>query len=365
MRPINESRLARTGLVSPLNEGLIVNVKLFKMNIKFLVDTGSDVTFINSEIYKKIPELVRPDLNSQTDINVKLADGSPLNIEGETKVYMEINNRHFYQTVFVAAIDIDGIIGNDFLRMHQCKVDYRTNELRFCETDCVTEKRSARQTVHCGKISVKQKNTDSLPRRQCVETSSKSCERAESKEITLNSDTPKDYFRRICGKPTGKGYLNSMCHYMFSGLNKIFSWCLLLAMLLGCVHTTTSNVKVIPNQVSYINNEHFKITAVENQVIRCCALNNNSSARLYEMWTHEDIHDAQMSNPDVRNIIHWKIPGDGGPTWSELSALNPVVKTYWAQWDVLTVCEGVLCRKMGNTDGKNSYMYGCTGTTPN
>jgi len=68
----------------------------------------------------------------------------------------------------------------------------------------------------------------------------------------------------------------------------------------------------------------------------------------------DDIRKAQISDPSMAQILQWKEQNVPRPPWEDISPASPTLKTYWSQWDLLTVKGGVLTRRWESEDGKTS-----------
>ena len=68
--------------------------------------------------------------------------------------------------------------------------------------------------------------------------------------------------------------------------------------------------------------------------------------------TNADIRKAQLSDVDIKHILKWKEDSNVKPEWKELSSLSSAVKTYWVNWNMLQVKDGVLMKRWESNDGK-------------
>ena len=60
------------------------------------------------------------------------------------------------------------------------------------------------------------------------------------------------------------------------------------------------------------------------------------------MGTTNDLQASQIADDDLRKIIAWKESCHSA--WKDVSIGNKPIKTYWSQWDRLSLRNGVLCR---------------------
>ena len=91
------------------------------MDVFFLVDTGTNVTIIKPSVLDRIAASERPSLET-VDTNVFLADGSYLPFIGRGCFSISLGKEEVLHDVWVAEIEVDGIIGMDFIRKHNCRL---------------------------------------------------------------------------------------------------------------------------------------------------------------------------------------------------------------------------------------------------
>ncbi|CAC5365554.1 unnamed protein product [Mytilus coruscus] len=110
----------------------------------------------------------------------------------------------------------------------------------------------------------------------------------------------------------------------------------------NCKHCDTRDV----TEVSYL---------IENPTIRSINMldeNETEDTPIITNWfknkTPEEFKQAQLDDPVISRILTWKKSSDK-PKWSEISHLIQHLKTYWSQWDRLTVVDEILYRKWENT----------------
>ena len=72
--------------------------------------------------------------------------------------------------------------------------------------------------------------------------------------------------------------------------------------------------------------------------------------------TNEDIRKAQLKDVDIGFILRWKEEKDERPQWKDVSSLSSSIKTYWVNWNLLEVRNGVLCKRWESNDG-NTIDY--------
>ena len=67
--------------------------------------------------------------------------------------------------------------------------------------------------------------------------------------------------------------------------------------------------------------------------------------------TLAQIRDEQLKDMTIKLLYECKEAKKPRPTWEEISACHQDLKTYWAQWDLLDIHDGVLCRQWISVDG--------------
>lgn len=68
--------------------------------------------------------------------------------------------------------------------------------------------------------------------------------------------------------------------------------------------------------------------------------------------SNEEIRRAQLQDVDIKHILNWKEKDEDRPKWQEVSHLSSATKTYWINWLLLEVRDGVLMRRWESDDGK-------------
>ena len=82
-----------------------------------LLDTGAQISILQLEAYKCIPEKLRPVL-VKSDTKICVGDGAQLGCEGMAIFKMQINYQEFYHKLYVCRKASQSILGNDFLVKH-------------------------------------------------------------------------------------------------------------------------------------------------------------------------------------------------------------------------------------------------------
>ena len=118
------------------------------VEITFLIDTGANITIIRPEVYYRIQECERPQLRDKK-IAMVMADGKPLSSKGQGYFKISIGSdgdcTEVQHEVWVADIEIEGILGYDFLRKYDCTLEVGKGEMKFQE-------KSAKSQASCCRV---------------------------------------------------------------------------------------------------------------------------------------------------------------------------------------------------------------------
>ena len=75
--------------------------------------------------------------------------------------------------------------------------------------------------------------------------------------------------------------------------------------------------------------------------------------KMNQILTLQEIREAQLEEPSMSSLLTALEEGKPRPDWGEISPCVPDLKAYWAQWDLLCVKDGVLCRKWASSNGED------------
>ena len=137
---------------SKLGSGLFVRASINGKEVNCLVDTGATLTMISTKFFETLG------LNSNLEIftpEIITASGTPLNTKGKTEINIEINGCKCQANVVVSDIDIDVVLGLDFMKAHNISVNVAENSMllqgKICQLNCWGN-------IGCFRICVKDKS---------------------------------------------------------------------------------------------------------------------------------------------------------------------------------------------------------------
>ena len=100
--------------------GLFIPAKLGDYVVDCLIDTGATLTLVSTKVWDTIKDTKPLD---NFDSNIVSASGNKLNTMGKTRVCFDINDTNYAIDAVIAEMDVDVILGLDFMIAHSVKVD--------------------------------------------------------------------------------------------------------------------------------------------------------------------------------------------------------------------------------------------------
>ncbi|KAJ8019405.1 hypothetical protein HOLleu_40984 [Holothuria leucospilota] len=119
--------VGRRPRVGTVRKGRLVSVYLEgniqENTVKFLVDSGSSMSFLSRKKYLELVPDKGEDLKP-TEVPHQLADESPLEVLGQVELVVKLEGRPLIVEFQVAELELKGILGLDFLHSHRCQWDW-------------------------------------------------------------------------------------------------------------------------------------------------------------------------------------------------------------------------------------------------
>ena len=103
--------------------GMFVKAKVNGVVANLLIDTGATVTIINTKLYKQMSNVSL----SPSQREILTANGESLQVMGKTIADFEFENFQCSNIAVIANINVDGIVGLDFMRAHSAAIDIERN----------------------------------------------------------------------------------------------------------------------------------------------------------------------------------------------------------------------------------------------
>ncbi len=100
-----------------------------------LIDTGASLTILSLKTW----DIISRTCSSKLVVfksKIYTASGEHMQVKGKTSVNIEIGGVSCITDVIVADIDMDTIIGLDFLKAHNCQLDMVNDTLKVGEQNC-------------------------------------------------------------------------------------------------------------------------------------------------------------------------------------------------------------------------------------
>jgi transposase InsO family protein len=73
-------------------------------------------------------------------------------------------------------------------------------------------------------------------------------------------------------------------------------------------------------------------------------------------FSAQHLRQAQLDDINVSLILQWKMASSERPSWEAVAGKSDEIRAYWAQWDSLTVEDGILYRRFHNSEGATRFM---------
>ncbi|CAG2192365.1 unnamed protein product [Mytilus edulis] len=167
--------------------GMFLKAKVNGIITDLLIDTGATVTVISTKMFKKMSNM--PYL-TPTERDILTASGHSLHVSGKTELEIETDTFKCVSAAIVADINVDCILGLDFLRTHEANINIykgtltiKGHEVRFY----------VQGHIGCDRVAVSE-TINTHPRREIVENGVIFNEVPDSFKTKLVQ--PRDHYKR-------------------------------------------------------------------------------------------------------------------------------------------------------------------------
>ena len=133
---------------------LTISAEVQGINIRVLIDTGSDITAINQELWNKISTTSREQIQKSVFTDNRTASGEVVTVLGASDMNFNIGNSVYtFKTLVVLKLNYAAIICKDFLQQNDCVIDFKSGYLKIsCENivpfHAFTNNSNADTTIH-------------------------------------------------------------------------------------------------------------------------------------------------------------------------------------------------------------------------
>lgn len=116
------------------------------------MDTGANVTIVKASVFNKIPASEHSPL-AQVETSMLLADGSSIPFLGHGRFCIPLGGEQVLHEMWVAAIELDGIISMDFITTHNCRLTLRQGRCELALNGNMTECVGGEELQRCARGS--------------------------------------------------------------------------------------------------------------------------------------------------------------------------------------------------------------------
>ncbi|KAJ8937215.1 hypothetical protein NQ318_006636 [Aromia moschata] len=252
--------------------------------------------------------IIRPDIVgtaariTPTSWRLRTATGDPATIRGETNITIVIGNVSFEHRALVAEIEDELILGMDIMNTKGFELDFKNNVLKINGEEIVLHRKTEET------IRVVLAEDTAVPERS---------------EMILDA--------HLDGNPCVGNIM------MFEPRSHDGE----VARGIAVGKSLLLTEKTVPVRIMNLN--HHPVNLRKGIILGYCSSVSSVIRKL----------DAQENSKEDRK-----------PTWEEVSRYSPTVKSYWAQWNSLVLCDGLLKRVLEKSDAYRSSVHETTGQTP-
>ncbi|CAG2252737.1 unnamed protein product [Mytilus edulis] len=110
--------------------GMFVELNIQDVPATFVVDTGATLTLVSSRVYDLMSDLCRPHL-SETSSQIKSVSDKYLSHRGKGSFKIDFGKEKFILEAVVTDLQVDGILGLDFMKKNKCLIDVSATVLHI------------------------------------------------------------------------------------------------------------------------------------------------------------------------------------------------------------------------------------------
>ena len=136
------------------DDGLYVPVKIQSVKTSMLVDTGANVTILNTNYIKALEKSNCPEIH-KVNKTLVTATGESSPFYGKAVVTIQLGKNILTHEVLIADIKYDAILGMDFLKDHKCDLLLSKNSLLINKEEVKCFTLAQKSEFSCCRISVR------------------------------------------------------------------------------------------------------------------------------------------------------------------------------------------------------------------
>ena len=125
--PDARKRSLGVGELLSKEDALYVTGKIWDTEVEWLLDSGCSLSLISLEVYKRIPEGKQLVLE-ENKVEKRTAYGSLLPDYRKVHLSVTIEKQSFQHPFILANLINEGILGTEFLRIHNGGIDFESNQ---------------------------------------------------------------------------------------------------------------------------------------------------------------------------------------------------------------------------------------------
>ena len=302
--------------------------------IKFLIDTGSSVSVISKVWFGDINKL------SKSKEIIYLANGESITTLGRVSVGIKFGNAEFKHSVLVADIQIEAILGTDFLTQYKCQLDFEKDCLRIqndyfsmvenesCSNKVTAQDKTLTKSLTNNKVHIHVRNNGMsvLPFSPFDQSSVMSeMKTLVNDEVLRHEPLPRKTVEVANAETSFKrSSASSVFMYGFSLIINVFSW---LAMF---------------------------IVGRKSRHVECKKLFDKKDCLMG--LTNSQLQEYQEKDKSMALVFALLKEGKPRPLWDDICNMSSAVKGLWNEWDKLRIHKGVLYRKWERNKGKVKWQ---------